>query len=161
MADRPLFIRLSMPSGLEDALEGLAREVLRAQPKDMLEFSAEYFEGLLRTRNKGNALRGVRRELSSELRWYYQGVITSFGVCCLHLSVYIFPPIKWPSQFSELVLLLVLMASPVKNPAYSELVSRLPVMLSYRFPWPRVRVRVRVKESNFILAFHSICSNHY
>merc|ERR1712088_254535 len=52
MADRPLFIRLSMPSGLEDALEGLAREVLRAQPKDMLEFSAQYFEGLLRTRNK-------------------------------------------------------------------------------------------------------------
>ena len=54
MADRPLFIRLSMPSGLEDALEGLAREVLRSQPKDMLEFSAQYFEGLLRTRNKGN-----------------------------------------------------------------------------------------------------------
>ena len=53
MADRPLFIRLSMPSGLEDALEGLAREVLRAQPKDMLEFSAQYFEGLLKTRNKG------------------------------------------------------------------------------------------------------------
>jgi hypothetical protein len=42
-----------MPSGLEDALEGLAREVLRAQPKDMLEFSAQYFEGLLKTRNKG------------------------------------------------------------------------------------------------------------
>ena len=54
MADRPLFIRLSMPSGLEDALEGLAREVLRSQPKDMLEFSAQYFEGLLRSRNKGN-----------------------------------------------------------------------------------------------------------
>ena len=53
MADRPLFIRLSMPSGLEDALEGLAREVLRDQPKDMLEFSAQYFEGLLKTRNKG------------------------------------------------------------------------------------------------------------
>jgi hypothetical protein len=42
-----------MPSGLEDALEGLAREVLRDQPKDMLEFSAQYFEGLLKTRNKG------------------------------------------------------------------------------------------------------------
>ena len=53
MADRPLFIRLSMPSGLEDALEGLAREILRSQPKDMLEFSAQYFEGLLNTRNKG------------------------------------------------------------------------------------------------------------
>ena len=59
MADRPLFIRLSMPSGLEDALEGLAREVLRAQPKDMLEFSAQYFEGLLRTRNKGMYPEGI------------------------------------------------------------------------------------------------------
>ena len=56
MADRPLFIRLSMPSGLEDALEGLAREILRAQPKDVLEFSADYFEGLLRSRNKGKFL---------------------------------------------------------------------------------------------------------
>jgi len=53
MADRPLFIRLSMPIGLEDALEGLAREILRHQPKDLYEFSAEYFEGLLRQRNKG------------------------------------------------------------------------------------------------------------
>ena len=53
MADRPLFIRLSMPSGLEDALEGLAREILRSQPKDMYEFAAQYFEGLLRKRNKG------------------------------------------------------------------------------------------------------------
>ena len=59
MADRPLFIRLSMPSGLEDSLEGLAREVLRAQPKDMLEFSAQYFEGLLRTRNKGMYPEGI------------------------------------------------------------------------------------------------------
>ena len=59
MADRPLFIRLSMPSGLEDSLEGLAREVLRAQPKDMLEFSAQYFEGLLRTRNKGMYTEGI------------------------------------------------------------------------------------------------------
>ena len=54
MADRPLFIRLSMPSGLEDALEGLAREILRSQPKDMYEFAAQYFEGLLIKRNKGN-----------------------------------------------------------------------------------------------------------
>jgi hypothetical protein len=53
MADRPLFIRLSMPSGLEDALEGLAREILRSQPKDLYEFSAQYFEGLLRKRHKG------------------------------------------------------------------------------------------------------------
>lgn len=61
MADRPLFIRLSMPSGLEDALEGLAREILRSQPKDMLEFSALYFEGLLRTRNKGEFSQGYSK----------------------------------------------------------------------------------------------------
>ena len=56
MADRPLFIRLSMPSGLEDALEGLAREILRSQPKDMYEFAAQYFEGLLIKRNKGKEI---------------------------------------------------------------------------------------------------------
>ena len=45
-----------MPSGLEDALEGLAREILRSQPKDMYEFAAQYFEGLLIKRNKGKQI---------------------------------------------------------------------------------------------------------
>ena len=52
-ADKPLFIRLSLPSGLEESLEGLAREVLRSQPKNIYEFAAEHFEELLRKRNKG------------------------------------------------------------------------------------------------------------
>ena len=52
--DKPLFIRLSLPSGLEESLEGLAREVLRSQPKNIYEFAAEHFEELLRKRNKGN-----------------------------------------------------------------------------------------------------------
>ena len=51
--DKPLFIRLSLPSGLEESLEGLAREVLRSQPKNIYEFAAEHFEELLRKRNKG------------------------------------------------------------------------------------------------------------
>ena len=56
MADRPLFIRLSLPSGLEDTLEGLAREVLRHKPKNIYEFAADHFEELLRKRNEGNCL---------------------------------------------------------------------------------------------------------
>ena len=64
MADRPLFIRLSMPSGLEDALEGLAREILRSQPKDMYEFAAQYFERLLRKRNLGEFFENVNKQLN-------------------------------------------------------------------------------------------------
>jgi hypothetical protein len=55
MADRPLFIRLSLPGGLEDTLEGLAREVLRSKPKNIYEFAADYFEDLLRKRNDGKS----------------------------------------------------------------------------------------------------------
>ncbi len=49
----PLFIRLSLPGGLEEALESLAREVLRQQPKDIHQFAAQHFEQQLRKRNKG------------------------------------------------------------------------------------------------------------
>ena len=56
MADRPLIIRLRVPCGLEDALEGLAREILGSKPKDMYEFAAQYFERLLRKRNIGEFL---------------------------------------------------------------------------------------------------------
>ena len=51
---RPLFIRLTLPNGLEEALEGLAREVLRSQPDNILEFAANHFEQLVKTR--GSAL---------------------------------------------------------------------------------------------------------
>ena len=47
---RPLFIRLTLPDGLEEALEGLAREVLRNQPENILEFAANHFEQLVKTR---------------------------------------------------------------------------------------------------------------
>ena len=49
---RPLFIRLTLPDGLEEALEGLAREVLRHQPENILEFAAQHFENVLRKRDK-------------------------------------------------------------------------------------------------------------
>jgi hypothetical protein len=47
MATGPLFLRLGVPSGMEDLLEGLAREVLRHQPRDIYRFAAIHFEGLL------------------------------------------------------------------------------------------------------------------
>ena len=47
---RPLFIRLTLPDGLEEALEGLAREVLRHQPENILDFAANHFEQLVKKR---------------------------------------------------------------------------------------------------------------
>ena len=52
MADRPLFIRLNLPSGLEEALESLAREVLRQKPQNIYEFAADHFEELVKKRNE-------------------------------------------------------------------------------------------------------------
>ena len=53
VTERPLFIRLNLPDGLEEALEGLAREVLREKPGNIYEFAADYFEDLVKKRNKG------------------------------------------------------------------------------------------------------------
>ncbi|XP_023330594.1 kinesin-related protein 4 isoform X3 [Eurytemora carolleeae] len=53
---RPLFIRLTLPAGLEDALEGLAREVLRHQPENILEFAADHFDLQLRKRSESGVL---------------------------------------------------------------------------------------------------------
>ena len=47
---RPLFIRLTLPDGLEEALEGLAREVLRHKPDNIYEFAADHFEQQLKKR---------------------------------------------------------------------------------------------------------------
>lgn len=35
--------KLRVPPGFEHLLEGLTREILRSQPKDIIAFSAEYF----------------------------------------------------------------------------------------------------------------------
>jgi hypothetical protein len=59
-AGRPLFIRLSLPPGLEEALEGLAREILRSKTDNILLFAAEYFENLVQLRgSKGNISFGL------------------------------------------------------------------------------------------------------
>lgn len=43
--------KLRVPPGFEHLLEGLAREILREQPKNQLEFAAEYFRKKLRERD--------------------------------------------------------------------------------------------------------------
>ena len=53
---RPLFIRLTLPDGLEEALEGLAREVLRHQPENILDFAANHFDQLLKKRGTSGTL---------------------------------------------------------------------------------------------------------
>ena len=60
--EKPLFIRLSLPNGLEEALEGLAKEVLRSKPKNIYQFAAEHFEGLLKKRNLGKIT-------NKEIKW--------------------------------------------------------------------------------------------
>ena len=35
--------KVCVPPGFENILEGLAKEVLRAQPENVIEFAAEYF----------------------------------------------------------------------------------------------------------------------
>lgn len=52
----PLFMKLCIPNGLEELLEGLAREVLRRQPNDIHSFAAVYFEKLIGIRTKGKDL---------------------------------------------------------------------------------------------------------
>ena len=42
--------KLRVPRGFQNLLEGLAREVLRAQPEDIYAFAAKYFEDLVQIR---------------------------------------------------------------------------------------------------------------
>lgn len=53
MSDKPLFIRLTLPNGLEESIESLAREILRSQPKNVYRFAAEHFADQVRKRNSG------------------------------------------------------------------------------------------------------------
>lgn len=43
--------KLRVPPGFEHLLEGLAREILREQPKNLVEFSAQYFRKKLQERD--------------------------------------------------------------------------------------------------------------
>ncbi len=44
-------MKLRVPAGFEHLLEGLSREVLREQPKDVIAFAAEYFKRQLAVRD--------------------------------------------------------------------------------------------------------------
>ncbi|XP_046543957.1 enolase-phosphatase E1-like isoform X4 [Haliotis rubra] len=44
--------KLRVPKGFQNILEGLAREVLRAQPKDVFEFGCQYFESMVTVREE-------------------------------------------------------------------------------------------------------------
>ncbi|KAJ1528401.1 hypothetical protein ONE63_006816 [Megalurothrips usitatus] len=48
-----VFVKLSVPEGMDAALQGLTREVLRHQPDDIYWFAAQYFENLIRARGGG------------------------------------------------------------------------------------------------------------
>ncbi|XP_067671612.1 sperm surface protein Sp17-like [Haliotis asinina] len=47
--------RLRAPKGFQNLLEGLSREVLRSQPKDVYSFGLQYFENALRARDSGGS----------------------------------------------------------------------------------------------------------
>ncbi|NXA06662.1 SP17 protein, partial [Sapayoa aenigma] len=42
-----------VPAGFQNLLEGLAREVLREQPSDVVAFAAQHFQRLLEQREAG------------------------------------------------------------------------------------------------------------
>lgn len=42
--------KLRVPKGFQNVLEAFAREVLRSQPENILEFAAAYFENMLKVR---------------------------------------------------------------------------------------------------------------
>ena len=43
--------KLRVPPGFEHLLQGLAREILRNQPENLLEFAAQYFRKKLQDRD--------------------------------------------------------------------------------------------------------------
>ena len=84
---RPLFIRLTLPDGLEEALEGLAREVLRSQPENILEFAANHFEHLVKTRGSAggepksfSTLHSTGLSLVPTMSCYYTASISTMSV---------------------------------------------------------------------------------
>uniref|UniRef100_T1ITI4 RIIa domain-containing protein n=1 Tax=Strigamia maritima TaxID=126957 RepID=T1ITI4_STRMM len=54
MADRSDRSRITVPPGFRELLGALCREILRHQPKNIIEFSAQYFEQKLRERDGEN-----------------------------------------------------------------------------------------------------------
>ena len=61
--------KLRVPPGFEHLLEGLTREILRSQPKDIIAFSAEYFRKKIVLRD-GKALHSLRALEELVSVWY-------------------------------------------------------------------------------------------
>ncbi|TGZ74134.1 hypothetical protein CRM22_001108 [Opisthorchis felineus] len=72
---------LRVPLGFPSLLEGLSREVLRHQPKDIFGFAERYFEGLLRKREETGT--EDIAQLTSRL---YDRYYNNQAYCRLHLS---------------------------------------------------------------------------
>ena len=53
--ERPLFIKISLPDGLEESLESLARQVLKQNPANIHAFAAQHFQNLHKKAGKGKA----------------------------------------------------------------------------------------------------------
>ena len=51
--------KLRVPHGFQALLEGMAREILHAQPTDIYAFSAMYFENLLKAREGKQSMENV------------------------------------------------------------------------------------------------------
>lgn len=52
--------KLRVPPGFEHLLEGLAREILREQPNNLVEFAAIYFKKKLEERDGEHVMSGFR-----------------------------------------------------------------------------------------------------
>ncbi|OPJ67455.1 cAMP-dependent protein kinase type II-beta regulatory subunit [Patagioenas fasciata monilis] len=71
-----------LPDGFENLLEGLAHEVLRAQPKDVVGFAARHFQRLLEQRKASSA--DPAREDQGLIQPPLQGFT---GILCVILGV--------------------------------------------------------------------------
>jgi len=66
MSAAPLFVRLSLPDGLEELVEGVAREVLHSDAKEQQEIysvARNYFEKLISRRKLGQSEDGDKTTL--------------------------------------------------------------------------------------------------
>lgn len=91
MSGAPLFTRLSLPEGLEEVVEGLAREVIKSQvsePFDIYNFAWKHFSDLV-SRKKDLPAKG-KYPLSASLGKHSRGhtSIYTYMYVCAYVSLY-------------------------------------------------------------------------
>ncbi|CAB0011576.1 unnamed protein product [Nesidiocoris tenuis] len=57
-------MKVNLPVGIGEAMEGLTRAVLLAQPNDIYEFAAKHFDELIAIRTDGGEFRGCLQRLA-------------------------------------------------------------------------------------------------